>query len=132
MGAQADCLLVDPILNLLVIIALLAVGIPGFHGATKVVNWVLGLLLIHHVITNNGRLTAALQAEGVHESADIEAVVRRSSLPSAEAAKNSYPRAASTTLMTSASSSTRLVLLAFARMAETKSSVASIPRLFSQ
>ena len=54
---------------------------PGFHGATKVVNWVLGLLLIHHVITNNGRLTAALQAEGVHESADIEA--RRAQIKSA-------------------------------------------------
>ena len=68
-------------LNLLVIIALLAVGLPGFHGATKVVNWVLGLLLIHHVITNNGRLTAALQAEGAHESADIEA--RRAQIKSA-------------------------------------------------
>ncbi len=68
-------------LNLLVIIALLAVGIPGFHGATKVVNWVLGLLLVHHVITNNGRLTAALQAQEAHDSEDVEA--RRAQIKSA-------------------------------------------------
>ena len=68
-------------LNLLVIIALLAVGIPGFHGATKVVNWVLGLLLIHHVITNNSRLTTALQAEDVRDSEDVEA--RRAQIKSA-------------------------------------------------
>ena len=63
------------------IIALLAVGIPGFHGATKVVNWVLGLLLIHHVITNNSRLTAALQAHDAQDSEDVEA--RRAQIKSA-------------------------------------------------
>jgi len=68
-------------LNLLVIIALLAVGIPGFHGATRVVNWVLGLLLIHHVITNNSRLTAALQAHDAQDSEDVEA--RRAQIKSA-------------------------------------------------
>ena len=48
------------LLNLIVIIALLAIGIPGFAGAAKAINWVLGLLLVLHVVTNNGRLVAAL------------------------------------------------------------------------
>ena len=48
------------VLNLLVSILLMAVGIPGFAGAAKAINWVLGLLLILHIVTNNGRLVAAL------------------------------------------------------------------------
>ena len=39
-----------------------AVGIPGFAGATHAINWVLGLLLVMHVVTNNGKLVAALRA----------------------------------------------------------------------
>lgn len=50
------------LLNLLVIIALLVVGIPGFAGATKAVNWVLALLLVLHIVGNNGRLLAAISA----------------------------------------------------------------------
>jgi hypothetical protein len=49
-------------LNLVCIVALLTVGIPGFAGATKPINWVLGLLLVFHVVTNNGRLLARLRA----------------------------------------------------------------------
>ena len=45
--------------NLTAVILLLTVGIPGFAGATKGVNWVLGLLFILHIVTNNGRLLAA-------------------------------------------------------------------------
>jgi len=60
-------------LNLIVIIALLAVGIPGFAGATKAINWVLGLLLILHVVQNNGRLVTALGGEGAAENQDIVA-----------------------------------------------------------
>jgi hypothetical protein len=55
--------------NLTVIIALLAFGIPGFAGATKAINWVLGLLLVLHVVTNNGRLMATLNAAGDTETA---------------------------------------------------------------
>ncbi len=61
------------LLNLIVIIALLAIGIPGFAGATKAINWVLGLLLILHVVTNNGRLVAALADTDTIESADVTA-----------------------------------------------------------
>ena len=69
---QRRTLLVNQFLNLLVIIALLA-GIPGFHGATKVVNWVLGPADLHD--HQQWALTAALQ-QRAHESADIEAVVQ--------------------------------------------------------
>ena len=61
------------LLNLLVIIALLAIGIPGFAGASKAINWVLGLLLILHVVTNNGRLVAALADTEATENAETEA-----------------------------------------------------------
>ena len=50
------------LLNLAVVIALLAVGIPGFAGATKAINWVLGLLLILHIVGNNARLLKATSA----------------------------------------------------------------------
>ncbi len=68
-------------LNLVIITALLAIGIPGFQGATKVVNWVLGLLLVHHVISNNGRLAAALR-DGRTES-DTALDQRREQIKSA-------------------------------------------------
>ncbi len=45
--------------NLAAVILLLAIGIPGFSGATHAINWVLGLLFILHIVTNNGRLVAA-------------------------------------------------------------------------
>ena len=61
------------LLNLVVIILLLAVGIPGFAGAAKAINWVLGLLLILHVVTNNGRLVAALAGTEVGESVEAQA-----------------------------------------------------------
>jgi len=61
------------LINLIVIIALLAIGIPGFAGAAKAINWVLGLLLILHVVTNNGRLVAALADAEVSVSADVAA-----------------------------------------------------------
>ena len=48
--------------NIATIIGLMAVGIPGFAGATHAINWVLGLLLVMHVVTNNGKLVAALRA----------------------------------------------------------------------
>lgn len=50
------------LLNLAVIVALLTVGIPGFAGATKAVNWVLALLLILHIVGNNARLLKATNA----------------------------------------------------------------------
>jgi hypothetical protein len=56
------------VLNLIVIVALLAVGIPGFAGAAKAINWVLALLLVLHVVTNNGRLITTLNAGGDIES----------------------------------------------------------------
>jgi hypothetical protein len=56
------------ILNLTVIVALIAIGIPGFTGAAKAIDWVLALLLVHHVVTNNGRLMAALNKVGHTET----------------------------------------------------------------
>ena len=50
------------LLNLSVIIALLVVGIPGFAGATRAINWVLALLLVLHIVGNNGRLLEATSA----------------------------------------------------------------------
>jgi len=50
------------LLNLAVIIALLTVGIPGFGGATRAINWVLALLLVLHIVGNNGRLLKATSA----------------------------------------------------------------------
>ena len=49
-------------INLTAVILLLAVGLPGFGDASVAVNWVLGLLFILHIVTNNGRLVAARQA----------------------------------------------------------------------
>ena len=39
-------------LNLATIVALLAIGIPGFSGATTAINWVLGLLKFNWVPIN--------------------------------------------------------------------------------
>ena len=69
------------VLNLIVIIALLAVGIPGFAGAAKAINWVLGLLLILHVVTNNGRLVTALADADAGVSEEVE--TKRSQLKAA-------------------------------------------------
>ena len=56
--------------NLTAVVLLLAIGIPGFAGATKAVNWVLGLLFILHIVTNNGRLLAA--RKGSSQNKDVE------------------------------------------------------------
>ncbi len=47
------------LLNLGALIYLLAVGIPGFAGVTNAINWVLGLLFILHIVTNNSRYDRA-------------------------------------------------------------------------
>jgi hypothetical protein len=49
--------------NLTTVILLLTIGIPGFSGATHAINWVLGLLFVLHIVTNNGRLVAAKTGE---------------------------------------------------------------------
>ena len=54
--------------NLTAVILLLTLGIPGFSGATHAINWVLGLLFVLHIVTNNGRLVAA--KTGATEAAD--------------------------------------------------------------
>ena len=59
------------LLNLSCVVALLIVGIPGFGGATKPINWVLGLLLVFHIVTNNGRLLAALRGPNYENEAEI-------------------------------------------------------------
>ena len=59
------------LLNLDCVVALLTVGIPGFGGATKPINWVLGLLLVFHIVTNNGRLLDALRAPEYADDAEI-------------------------------------------------------------
>ncbi len=48
--------------NLAAVVLLLAIGLPGFGDASIAVNWVLGLLFILHIVTNNGRLVAARTA----------------------------------------------------------------------
>jgi len=53
--------------NLAAVILLLAIGIPGFSGATHAINWVLGLLFILHIVTNNGRLVAARSGANTQE-----------------------------------------------------------------
>ena len=70
--------------NLSAVILLLSVGIPGFAGASKAVNWVLGLLFILHIVTNNGRLLTArknaAQDDAVEEKRDqIKAALQRGS-----------------------------------------------------
>ena len=64
-------------LNLSTATALMAVGIPGFIGAARAINWVLGLLLILHIVTNNGRLVQALSAarEDPETSAKRDAMI---------------------------------------------------------
>lgn len=57
--------------NLGSIVALLAVGIPGFAGATTAINWVLGLLLIMHVIGNNGKLVEALRGNASEDESEV-------------------------------------------------------------
>ena len=70
--------------NLTAVILLLAIGIPGFSGATHAINWVLGLLFILHIVTNNGRLVAARtgaktdEEEALNEKRDqIKAALKR-------------------------------------------------------
>ena len=70
--------------NLTAVILLLTVGIPGFAGATKAVNWVLSLLFILHIVTNNGRLLAARQHSTNSEATEakrehIKAALQRGS-----------------------------------------------------
>lgn len=64
------------LLNLVAAVLLMAVGIPGFAGATKAINWVLGLLLILHIVTNNGRLVQAHR----DEMEDEETVAKRAAM----------------------------------------------------
>ena len=59
------------LLNLSCVVALLTVGIPGFGGATKPINWVLGLLLVFHIVTNNGRLLEALRQPTYENEVEI-------------------------------------------------------------
>ena len=70
--------------NLTAVILLLTIGIPGFSGATHAINWVLGLLFILHIVTNNGRLVAARkgassdQEDALNEKRDqIKAALQR-------------------------------------------------------
>ncbi len=56
--------------NLTAVVLLLAIGIPGFAGATKAVNWVLGLLFILHIVTNNGRLLEARKGSAQNAKVD--------------------------------------------------------------
>lgn len=60
-------------LNLATIVALLAIGIPGFSGATTAINWVLGLLLVMHVVSNNGKLVRAVRDAPLEVDPDVEA-----------------------------------------------------------
>ena len=69
------------IINLGAIIALLTIGIPGFSGATKAINWVLGLLLVMHVVGNNGKLVDALRNRA--DESDIETNAKREQLKAA-------------------------------------------------
>ena len=41
---------------------LLAWGIPGLQGDLQFANWMLGLLFLFHIVTNNNRLQAAQRA----------------------------------------------------------------------
>jgi len=50
------------LLNLGAATAILAFGVPGFDGVETPIKWVLGLLLILHIITNNQRLVRAVRA----------------------------------------------------------------------
>jgi hypothetical protein len=67
--------------NLTTVILLLTIGIPGFAGATHAINWVLGLLFVLHIVTNNGRLVAA--KTGASESADSALNVKRDQIKAA-------------------------------------------------
>jgi len=72
--------------NLTAVILLLAIGIPGFTDATKAINWVLGLLFILHIVTNNGRLLDARKGSVEDKEAEqkrdqIKAALHRGSSP---------------------------------------------------
>ena len=60
-------------MNLGTIVALLAIGIPGFSGATTAINWVLGLLLVMHVVSNNGKLVRAVRDAPSATDPEVEA-----------------------------------------------------------
>ena len=50
-----------------------AIGIPGFSGATTAINWVLGLLLVMHVVSNNGKLVRAVRDAPSDADPEVEA-----------------------------------------------------------
>ena len=59
-------------INLGTIVALLTIGIPGFSGATAAINWVLGLLLVMHVVSNNGKLVRAVRDAPTATDPEVE------------------------------------------------------------
>ena len=71
------------LLNMATLIFLLAIGIPGFGEATITVNWVIGLLFMVHILTNNSRYNKARHGrlnegtERKQKRAQIHAALRR-------------------------------------------------------
>ena len=63
------------ILNLGAAVWLMAVGVPEFNedGGLSFLNWVLGLLLIFHIVQNNMRLQRAQRNKGRPSPSDIRA-----------------------------------------------------------
>lgn len=71
------------LLNMATLVFLLAIGIPGFGEATITVNWVIGLLFMVHILTNNSRYNKALgrhlaeSGETKRKRARMHAALRR-------------------------------------------------------
>lgn len=63
------------ILNLGAAIWLMAIGVPEFNedGGLSFLNWVLGLLLVFHIVQNNMRLQRAQKTKGRPSPADVRA-----------------------------------------------------------
>jgi Na+-driven multidrug efflux pump len=56
------------LLNMATLVFLLTIGIPGFGEATVTVNWVIGLLFMVHILTNNSRYNKALRGRSTEGS----------------------------------------------------------------
>jgi hypothetical protein len=65
------------LLNLGAATLLMAVGIPDLEAIAPFLNWVLGLLLIFHIVGNNNKLTRSRRQVGGAESEELEAKRQR-------------------------------------------------------
>jgi hypothetical protein len=75
--------------NLCVVVYVLAIGLPGFDGSLRVVNWVFGLLFVIRMVQNNNRWgkTRLARRKTVSDADDAKKTALTNALRRGEAAE---------------------------------------------